>query len=86
MRAAGVSWQGKTERAWMDWHWEKTKGRPEAVCGGASHCSAEAAGEVEKVRRKEAVSGGRASVSAVPRTGSASAAVMRVQRRRTTRR
>jgi hypothetical protein len=33
----------------------------------ASHCSAEAAGEVEKVSRKEAVSWGRARVSAVPR-------------------
>jgi hypothetical protein len=74
MRAAGVSWQGKMERAWMDWHCEKTKGCPEAVCGGASHCSAEAAGDVEKVSRKEVVSGGRVRVSAEPRTGSGAAA------------
>ena len=59
MRAAGVSWQGKMERAWMEWHWEKTKGNPEAVCGGESHCSAEASGGVEKVRTKEEVSAGR---------------------------
>lgn len=49
MRAAGVSWQGKTERAWMAWHWVKTKGWAlEPVCGGESHWRAEEEGEVEK--------------------------------------
>ena len=73
--AAGASWHGKNDRAWIAWNCEKRYGCfPPAVCSGRSHCKPLLSGVVRYATATEnvdpgALDPGSVIVKAVPITG-----------------